>query len=102
MLKDFVFTHIVYILLILKPQGSVKPVVFFYLCTEQNSQQRIHGLDFLCQPTPVSFPGKSHGQKSLVGYNLWGCKRVGHDLVMKQQQIAILDFASVLCCCWDN
>ena len=24
------------------------------------------------QPTPVVLPGKSHGQKSLVGYNPWG------------------------------
>ena len=24
------------------------------------------------QPTPVSLPGKSHGQRSLVGYHLWG------------------------------
>ena len=26
------------------------------------------------QSTPVLLPGKSHGQKSLVGYSLWGCK----------------------------
>ena len=26
------------------------------------------------QPTPVFFPGKSHGQRSLVGYSPWGCK----------------------------
>ena len=26
------------------------------------------------QPTPVFLPGKSHGQGSLVGYSLWGCK----------------------------
>ena len=26
------------------------------------------------QPTPVSLPGKSHGQGSLVGYKPWGCK----------------------------
>ena len=26
------------------------------------------------QPTPVFLPGKSHGQKSLVGYSLWGHK----------------------------
>ena len=25
------------------------------------------------QPTPVFLPGKSHGQKSLVGYSPWGC-----------------------------
>ena len=34
----------------------------------------------------VFFPGKSHGQKSLEGYSPWGRKRVGHDLVTKQQQ----------------
>jgi len=26
------------------------------------------------QPTPVFLPGKSHGQKSLVGYSPWGHK----------------------------
>ena len=25
------------------------------------------------QPTPVFMPGKSHGQRSLAGYSLWGC-----------------------------
>ena len=25
------------------------------------------------QPTPVFLPGKFHGQRSLVGYNPWGC-----------------------------
>ena len=25
-------------------------------------------------PTPVSLPGESHGQRSLMGYNLWGLK----------------------------
>ena len=38
------------------------------------------------QPTPVFLPGKSHGQKSLVGYSPWSCKRVGHDIETKQQQ----------------
>ena len=33
------------------------------------------------QPTPVFLPGKSHGQRSLVGYNPRDCKRVGHDAV---------------------
>ena len=37
-------------------------------------------------PTPVFLPGKSHGQRSLVGYSPWGHKRVGHDLVTEQQQ----------------
>ena len=26
------------------------------------------------QPTPLFLPGKSHGQRSLVGYSPWGCK----------------------------
>ena len=26
---------------------------------------------------------ESHGQRSLGGYGLWGCKRFGHDLATK-------------------
>ena len=37
------------------------------------------------QPVPVFWPGKSHGQRNLVGYNPWVCKRTGHDLATKQQ-----------------
>ena len=35
--------------------------------------------------TPVSLPGKSHEQKSLVGHSPQGHRRVRHDLVTKQQ-----------------
>ena len=28
------------------------------------------------QPAPVCLPGKSHGRRSLVGYNLWGHKEL--------------------------
>ena len=38
------------------------------------------------QPTPVFLLEKSHGQRSLAGYSPRGHKRVGHDLVTKQQQ----------------
>ena len=31
------------------------------------------------QSTPIFLPGKSHGQKSLIGFSPWGCNRVGHD-----------------------
>ena len=31
------------------------------------------------QATPGFLPGKSHGQRSLVGYNAWRYKRVRHD-----------------------
>ena len=35
------------------------------------------------QPIPVFSPGKSHGQRSLVGYSSQCYKRVGHDLAAK-------------------
>ena len=28
------------------------------------------------QPTPVFLPGKSYGQRRLVGYSPWGCKEL--------------------------
>ena len=37
--------------------------------------------------THFSIPGKSHRQRTLVVYTLWGRERVGHDLATKQQQI---------------
>ena len=38
------------------------------------------------QPTPVFLPGQSQGQRNLVSYSPWCQKRVGHNLVTKQQQ----------------
>ena len=38
------------------------------------------------QPTPIFLPGKSHGQRSLVGYSPWGRKRVRHNFATKQQK----------------
>jgi len=35
------------------------------------------------QPTAISLPGKSHGQRILAGYIPWGHKRAGHELVIK-------------------
>ena len=32
---------------------------------------------------PIFLPGKSHGQRSLVGYNPWGFNRTGHNWVTK-------------------
>jgi len=34
----------------------------------------ISGLRREWLPTPVFLPGKSHGQRNLVGYSPWGCK----------------------------
>ena len=38
------------------------------------------------QPTLVFLPGKSHGDRSLVGYRPWGHKRVSNKLGTKLQQ----------------
>ena len=35
---------------------------------------------------PVFLPGKSYGQRSLVGYSPWGRKRVRYDLATIQKQ----------------
>ena len=37
------------------------------------------------QPTPVFLPEKSHGQRSLMDYSLWGCEH--SDLVTKQWHV---------------
>ena len=37
-------------------------------------------------PTPEFLPGEFHGQRSLVSYSPWGCRRAGHNLATKQQQ----------------
>ena len=49
------------------------------------------------QPTPVFLPGKSHGQRSLVGYIPQGCKRVRHDLTTEQQHLINYIIYSTLC-----
>ena len=37
------------------------------------------------QPTTVFWPGKAPGQRSLVGYSPWGCKRVEDNSATEQQ-----------------
>ena len=48
------------------------------------------------QPIPVFLPGKSHGRRSLVGYSPFDHKRVGHNLVTKQQQKHLLHFLGTI------
>ena len=43
-------------------------------------------------PTPVLLPGRSHGYRHLEGYDPWGCKRVGYELVTKQQKVMTFPF----------
>ena len=45
------------------------------------------------QPTPVFLPGKSHGQRSLVGYSPWGHKE--SDTTEQLSNSNILDFLLV-------
>ena len=54
--------------------------------TRQRRRQRRHGVDpwvgkipwrRKCQPTSVFLPGKSPGQRSLVGSSPWCCKELG-------------------------
>ena len=73
------------------------------------------------QLIPVFLSGKTHGQRSLVGYSPWGYKRVGHHLSTKQWQILIsipsaftknnnktlkcfyfLSYNNKLCKCWNT
>ena len=65
-------------------------------CKESACQCRRYGFNpwvgkFPCrrkwQPTPVLLPGKSCGQRSLVGYSPWGWQRVRHDWTTKQQHL---------------
>ena len=42
------------------------------------------------QPTPVFLPGKSHVQRSLVGYGPWGCKESDKTANSQQQQKSAL------------
>ena len=83
---------------IVKKLSSIK-VIFFLICICPMSRdweklggtlsfhsvifwgfQKIYSLLVLLiwrrqwQPTPVLLPGKSHGQRSLVGFSIWGCK----------------------------
>ena len=52
------------------------------------------------QPTQVILPRKSHGQRSLAGYNPWSCKRIRHTLVTKPSPcIYILFFLEQWECC---
>ena len=47
------------------------------------------------QPTPVFLLGKSHGQRSLVGYSSWSHKRVCYNLATKQTTIFSIKMASL-------
>ena len=47
------------------------------------------------QPTPVLLPRKSHGQKSLEGHSLWGCKELDTTQGLNHQHQHKLKYAIV-------
>ena len=51
-----------------------------------------------CQHTPIFLPGKSLGQRSLVGYSWWGHKEldVTEWLNMQKQSICLLNIVSIM------
>ena len=46
------------------------------------------------QSTSVFLPGKSHGQRSLLGYSPWGCKKIRHDLGLNNN---IYTYIQIIC-----
>ena len=44
------------------------------------------------QPSPVFFPGKSHGQRSLMVYRPWGCKESDKAEATEHEHDVILIF----------
>ena len=69
--------------------STVSPGLPWWLSGKESTcQRRRHKLDRCVRKSPWSrkwqltvlfLPGKSHGQRSLKGYSLWGLKRVRHD-----------------------
>ena len=52
------------------------------------------------QPTPVFLPGKSYGQKSLVGYSPWGHKELDMNERLSTSQVnGRFDCLYILCAC---
>ena len=40
-------------------------------------------------PTPICLPGEDHGQRSLVGYSRWSCKKAGHDWMTNNSSLKL-------------
>ena len=49
------------------------------------------------QSTPVLLPGKSHGQRSLVGYSLWGRKELNTTEQLHFTSLQLNQFTEVNC-----
>ena len=55
------------------------------------------------QPTPAFLPGKPHGQRSLAGCSLWGCKesdtteQLNHQYQMDNETGAMVSLVTDVC-----
>ena len=54
-------------------------------CRRRGFDSSVRKIPWRRKPSPVFLPGKSHGQRSLVGYSPWGCKESDTTEVTKQQ-----------------
>ena len=77
-----IFVHI----LCLPTMHSLLPAIHLSLFRFTTLTFSSSNLEEEWQATPVFLPGKSHGQRTLVGYSPRGHKRVGYHLKAKQQQ----------------
>ena len=57
----------------------------YYFSIQNNPLARVGKIPWRrkWQPTPVLLPGKSHGEKNLVGYSACGHKSVNHLIILK-------------------
>ena len=57
---------------------KLEPIIQSEVSQKENHQYSIlmHIWSRQWHPTPVLFPGKSHGQRSLVGCSPWGCEEL--------------------------
>ena len=74
-----------------KPGGlQSKPVTHSQTQLSTHTHTYLYSLKILWRrkwhPTPIFLPGKSHGQRSLVGYSPGGSQRVRPHLSTKQQE----------------
>ena len=60
---------------------ELKNINVFYKILKHRSWRRTW------QPTPVFLPGKSHGQRSLVGYSPWGLQKESDTTTQQQYHL---------------
>ena len=72
--------------------GKNPPAMWEMQETQVQSLGQEDRLEEDVETTPVSLPGESHGQRSLVDYSLWGRKRVRHNLATKNNNSSVVGY----------